>query len=123
MVVVDHQDARWGPLLYDLASLARDPYVELPAAMEERLVAAYARERGADPDELRPAFERTALQRNLKAAGTYAFQAGVMGRDLYRPSLSPTLSRAERALLELRSFPLYAEALETLRARSLLTAP
>jgi aminoglycoside/choline kinase family phosphotransferase len=123
MVVVDHQDARWGPPLYDLASLARDPYVELPAAEEERLINAYARAKGADPEELGPVFERTALQRNLKAAGTYAFQVGAMGRDLYRPSLAPTLAHAERALRELRSCPVYAGALNTLRGHSLLKAP
>ena len=123
LVVVDHQDARWGPPLYDLASLARDPYVTLPEGIEERLLEGWARSRGLAPEAIRPAYERTALQRNLKAAGTYAFQIAARGRELYRPSLAPTLAQARRALVALHACETHARALAVLESRGLLEAP
>jgi aminoglycoside/choline kinase family phosphotransferase len=122
LVVVDHQDARWGSPLYDIASLARDPYVALPEGMEARLLGAWAEARGSSPDAHRLSYERVALQRNLKAAGTYAFQVASHGRELYRPSLAPTLEHARRALVALHTFRPYAAAHAVLDSRGLLDA-
>jgi aminoglycoside/choline kinase family phosphotransferase len=122
LVVVDHQDARWGPPLYDVASLARDPYVTLPPGVEERLLGDWAGAGGTSADALRLAYERVALQRNLKAAGTYAFQLATHGREQYRPSLAPTLEHARRALVALHRFHPYASALAVLESRGLLDA-
>jgi len=123
LVVVDHQDARWGSPLYDVASLARDPYVTLPEGTEARLLEGWARENGVRPESLRPAYERTALQRNLKAAGTYAFQIASRGREIYRASLAPTLAHARRALAALHRHERYAAALAVLESRGLLDVP
>lgn len=74
--VVDYQDTLMAPPLYDLASLLRDPY----AAPNERLCrmasTAYTAEIGIGGDMRHdPRFSWVALQRDLKAIGTYAFQA------------------------------------------------
>jgi aminoglycoside/choline kinase family phosphotransferase len=98
---VDFQDARMGPASYDLASLLRDSYVELP----EGLVADQAegfRQR-ACPGESRQLFlrrfELASLQRNLKALGTFGYQAALRGNPVYMPYVPRTLAHARRNLL------------------------
>ncbi len=87
--VLDFQDARLGPITYDLASLLRDSYVFLRFEEQEALIATYralARRAGLtvlEEEAFRKAFLRTGLQRNLKAIGTFAYQAVVKGRERY----------------------------------------
>jgi len=85
--VLDHQDLRLGPPLYDLASLLNDSLFPPPAA-EEALLAEHA----PDPPS-RLAYHRAAAQRTLKAVGTYAAFAR-RGRRRHLPLIAPTLSRA-----------------------------
>ncbi len=95
--VLDFQDARLGCRAYDLASLLRDSYVTLPEEMVEELFAAYlaqwaeASGRTEDPDAFGVLFDHMAVQRNLKAVGTFASQWRLYGRD-YRRYISPTLA-------------------------------
>ena len=51
-----------------------------------------------DPDEFQRAFLRTGLQRNLKAIGTFAYQAVVKGVDRYLPSIPNTVDSVRSAL-------------------------
>jgi N-acetylmuramate 1-kinase len=81
LAVLDHQDLRLGPPLYDLASLLNDTLFPPPEA-EAALLA------GAD----RVRYHRAAAQRTLKAVGTYAkFARQGAGRHL--PLIAPTLAR------------------------------
>ncbi len=97
---IDFQDARMGPVTYDLASLLRDAYVDLPEALVAELVEE-ARRRVV-PDEPAPSFERrfelTGVQRNLKALGTFGYQASVRDNPVYVPYMARTLSHARRNL-------------------------
>jgi aminoglycoside/choline kinase family phosphotransferase len=52
-----------------------------------------------DPDEFQRAFLRTGLQRNLKAIGTFAYQAVVKGVDRYLPSI-PNTADSIRSVFE-----------------------
>jgi aminoglycoside/choline kinase family phosphotransferase len=98
IAVIDHQDARLGPRCYDLASLLNDSYVvhepELVAEMKEL----FHRGTGAD---VAGEYDTAALQRNLKALGTFGFQIGVRGNEVYRQYVPHTLSLV-RADLEAR---------------------
>jgi len=74
---VDFQDALWGPVAYDLASLLRDCYVRFPEDEIARWQARYLAL--AFDDRTRPGAERfarwldwTAVQRQLKALGIFA---------------------------------------------------
>ncbi len=100
LAVVDHQDARRGPDTYDLASLLRDPYVVVPEERVDRLVARYlaAVAGGEDPAAFRRRFHRMAVQRTLKAAGTFAAQKVLHGRDRYLRYLPWVLELARRSL-------------------------
>jgi N-acetylmuramate 1-kinase len=97
---IDFQDARMGHASYDLASLLRDSYVELP----EELVAASAEEfrRQAMPDEapepFRRRFELVSVQRNLKALGTFGYMTVVRGTEVYLPYIPGTLRSVRRTL-------------------------
>ncbi|MDE2712437.1 MAG: phosphotransferase [Acidobacteria bacterium] len=107
--VIDHQDSRIGPRSYDLMSLVRDPYVAAGGAArlpfrEPDLVARFRDAvgiRGSLP-ELLAEFDAVALQRNLKALGTYGFQVSCRGNDVYRRYVTPTL-RMVRENLERHS--------------------
>jgi aminoglycoside/choline kinase family phosphotransferase len=97
---IDFQDARMGPATYDLASLLRDSYVDLPEGLVEDLSEEF-RQR-AVPGEGRDTFNRRlelmSIQRNLKALGTFGFQAAVKGNRVYLPYIPRTLVNARRNL-------------------------
>lgn len=107
VAVIDHQDLRLGPPLYDLASLLNDTLFP-PAALEEELLAAW----GVGAAE-RTDYHRVAAQRTLKAVGSYAMAAA--RRNRRRLALvAPTL---ERALSHLRAVPELAAWAEELARR------
>ncbi len=69
--LIDFQGMRFGPAVYDLASLLCDPYVQLADDLRERLLEYYA-ERSAHPALVRELFWRGAVQRLSQALGAYA---------------------------------------------------
>jgi aminoglycoside/choline kinase family phosphotransferase len=97
---VDHQDARLGPDTYDLVSLLRDPYVELPEDRVAKMIDHYRAAAGTTETLLhfRQRFDRMAVQRTLKAAGTYAGQMVLHQRDSYLRYLPRALELARRSL-------------------------
>jgi aminoglycoside/choline kinase family phosphotransferase len=102
--VIDFQDARLGPCHYDLASLLYDSYVVLPQDLRAQLLADYLQRKaeteghGIDREEFSRLFEYMALQRNMKALGTFAFQAAVKGNPRYIPSIQPTIAYLQENL-------------------------
>lgn len=94
--VLDFQDARMGTIYYDLASLLRDSYVALGPRACFELLCTYRRSvpRGLVPEDeaaFIEAFDRTSLQRNLKAVGTFAYQACRKGKRTYLAYIPRTL--------------------------------
>jgi hypothetical protein len=96
IAVIDHQDARMGPRCYDLASLLNDSYVAHDAALVRELKDRFHRETGADVEA---EYDVAALQRNLKALGTFGYQISARGNDVYRRYVPHTLALV-RANLE-----------------------
>ena len=101
--VLDFQDARMGNVFYDLASLLRDSYVTLPEDAVEDLRyawrhAATTELRGAagDPGAFAWRFDLAALQRNVKAIGTFGDQAHNRGKRIYLRFLPPTVAHLRR---------------------------
>ena len=98
LAIIDFQDARMGPDTYDLASLLRDSYVELEAETLEALVTHFlSLDRGPRGDTgdralFRERFDTMALQRNLKALGTFGYQASKRGNPTYLRDVPRTLS-------------------------------
>jgi N-acetylmuramate 1-kinase len=98
---IDFQDARMGPSTYDLASLLRDSYVELPEEMVEELAEEFRQRAvpGDSRDTFRRRLELMSIQRNLKALGTFGFQAAVKKNRVYLPYIPRTLAHVRRNLV------------------------
>lgn len=96
LVVLDFQDARMGPATYDLVSLLSDSYVTHASDFVEEHKEHFWNRSAATPREAE--FELMALQRNLKALGTFGYQIGVRGKEVYRPYIPPTLELVRRNL-------------------------
>ena len=104
LAVLDHQDIRLGPATYDLASLLNDSLFP-PAEIETELL------RRSETSE--PEYRRTAIQRTLKAVGTYASFAE-RGIPRHLPLIPPTLARA---LFHMRQLPDLADLAASLSLR------
>lgn len=115
--VIDFQDARMGPNTYDLVSLLRDSYVDLPDAAVDDLidyfVALTTGAAGTREDErtFRQRFDLMALQRNLKALGTFGYQTTTRANPVYMQYVPRTLSYVRRTLTADRRFARLAELL------------
>jgi hypothetical protein len=97
---IDFQDARMGPATYDLASLLRDAYLDVPEELQEDLKERFRQK--AAPDEPREVFRRRfdlmCVQRNLKALGTFGYMATVRANPVYLPYIPRTLAHARHNL-------------------------
>ncbi len=92
--VIDFQDARMGPDTYDLVSLLRDSYVDLTDRVVDELIAYFLALKKAAPDgtaEFRRRFDLMAVQRNLKALGTFGYQTTTRGNTVYIQYIPRTL--------------------------------
>lgn len=102
LFLIDYQDARMGPDTYDLASLLRDSYVDLPEPLVDDLIDSYLCATRPDPVTARRGFLRRfdamSVQRNLKALGTFGFQASRRGNQAYVADMPRTLAHIRRNL-------------------------
>jgi len=127
LCVIDFQDALMGPAQYDLASLLRDSYIDLPETVVDALFFYYAEKwearsgRLLDRPFFRKAFDLMSLQRNLKAAGRFVFIDRVKKKSHLLKYVVPTLVKVRRNLTkypELRQLhALLADEVEELRVQ------
>lgn len=100
--LIDFQDARKGSPFYDLASLLYDPYAPLDREERGRALHRYLDSAQYSATQ-KPIYLAVALQRMLKALGTYLHQS-VSGNSRYAESIAPALDRIEEIVQEGR-FP------------------
>ncbi len=95
LYIIDFQDARMGPDTYDLASLLRDSYVDIADRELDEFIAYFLALKGPAPagdlDEFRRRFDMMALQRNLKALGTFGYQTITRRNPVYIQYMPRTL--------------------------------
>ena len=118
LYIIDFQDARLGPDTYDLVSLLRDSYVDFTEQQVEELIAFFVALRGAwgaaaDPQEFRRRFDVMALQRNIKALGTFGFQTTSRGNPVYIQYIPRTLNYVRANLAK---YPRFGRLREILAA-------
>ncbi|HEY6359450.1 MAG TPA: phosphotransferase [Vicinamibacterales bacterium] len=118
LYIIDFQDARLGPDTYDLVSLLRDSYVDFTEAQVEELIAFFLALRGAggsaeDPQEFRRRCDMMALQRNIKALGTFGFQTTSRGNPVYIQYIPRTLNYVRANLAK---YPRFGRLREILAA-------
>jgi N-acetylmuramate 1-kinase len=109
LYIIDFQDARLGPDTYDLVSLLRDSYVDLSEATVDELIAyfiALKRPQGGDAiahraweQDFRRRFDAMALQRNLKALGTFGYQTSTRRNPVYIQYIPRTIRHVQTNLL------------------------
>src|SRR5262249_3434473 len=95
LYIIDFQDARMGPDTYDLVSLLRDSYMDFAEKDVDDHIAFFLALRGQKADsagEFRRRFDLMALQRNLKALGTFGFQTTSRGNPVYIQYMPRTLA-------------------------------
>jgi N-acetylmuramate 1-kinase len=104
--IIDFQDARMGPDTYDLVSLLRDSYVDLPERNVDELIAYFLAlgGRAGEQAAFRPRFDLMALQRNLKALGTFGYQTTARRNPVYIQYIPRTLRYARENLLKYDRF-------------------
>jgi len=88
--IVDFQDARLGPVTYDLASLCYDSYIQHSPGLIAQLEGIFFTYHPSARVQ-RYEYPRMCLQRNLKALGTFGYQASQMGREFYVQFVDRTL--------------------------------
>lgn len=111
--LIDFQGMRPGLVQYDLASLLYDPYVQLPAAERDELLAYYLGQwkalGHAVPESFAEIHELCAMQRLMQALGAYGFLGLVKERAEFLAHIPP-------ALASLREVVARIPGLETLSA-------
>jgi aminoglycoside/choline kinase family phosphotransferase len=118
LYIIDFQDARMGPDTYDLVSLLRDSYVDITDRELDELIAYFLALKQRDgeamsEDEFRRRFDLMALQRNLKALGTFGYQTITRHNTVYIQYIPRTLRYART---NLEKYPRFARLRELLAA-------
>lgn len=104
--IIDHQDARMGPVTYDLVPLLverrLEPAEEQWVEEHQRLFLTLRRQGGLpviDPRDLQYEFHLMTIQRQLKAVGTFSYQTAVVGRgEAYEKYIPPAIATVLRAM-------------------------
>jgi N-acetylmuramate 1-kinase len=106
LYIIDFQDARMGPDTYDLASLLRDSYVDLTPQQVDELIAFFLALNGqsARAQEFRRRFDLMALQRNLKALGTFGYMTTSRNNTVYIQYIPRTLAYVKANLAKYPRF-------------------
>ena len=101
---IDFQGMRYGPAAYDLASLLCDPYVNLPASLQEHLVAHYA-SLSRHGDRIHAEFWYAAIQRLGQALGAYAKLGSNPDTAQFAAYIDPALVMLRRAVDRVPGLP------------------
>jgi len=99
IIMVDFQDSLLAPRYYDLVSVAFDSYLDLQSSRETLFQDLVSRSGAIELRQMR----LTALQRNLKALGTFAFQTYTCHHPAYARYIPRTLRHIRGHLQELAS--------------------
>jgi aminoglycoside/choline kinase family phosphotransferase len=116
MRVIDFQDARLGPIQYDLVSLVHDSYVNIQPEFEKIILNSYinkandVRAKKIDPEAFNEIFLLQKIQRCFKACGSFSSFLNLRDDKRYLKYLGPTLKKVCATIDE---FPQY-EFLKTL---------
>ena len=107
--IIDFQDARHGPLSYDLVSLLKDSILLEPDEIAEYydyyLDQASKQFGEIIPKDFNRQFHLMSIQRLLKALGTYGYQISIRGKSVYRQYIRGSLQRMLLSLQALPEFP------------------
>lgn len=116
--VIDFQDARMGPIQYDLVSLIKDSYVDISKNMGKALLEYYLQKRqengGAKVEwnNFMEIYEVQSIQRCFKACGSFASFFNLRQDRRYLKYLPGTLQRVKQSLSLFPKYQLFLNVLE-----------
>ena len=117
MSVIDFQDARLGPIQYDLVSLFKDSYVDLNENMVQTLTEYYLAKsndflpRDFSKDKFLHIYELQSIQRCFKACGSFASFYHQRGDRRYLKYLSHTLRRVMKSISLFPQYKVFSDIL------------
>lgn len=123
MRVIDFQDARMGPIQYDLVSLVHDSYVDMNEETRSEILEYYLtkakdlRAKAISRNEFFNIFRVQMIQRCFKACGSFASFYNMREDTRYLKYLTPTIRKVATTL---EDFPQYKDFLNILTDRGLL---
>ncbi|HEX4922570.1 MAG TPA: phosphotransferase [Bdellovibrionales bacterium] len=116
--VIDFQDARLGPIQYDLVSLLKDSYVDINENVSEVLLSYYFERRrshglpAVSTDQFREIYEIQSIQRCFKACGSFASFYNLRQDKRYLKYLKHTLQKVKRSCGLFKEYRGFADILE-----------
>ncbi len=120
LATIDFQDARWGPLCYDLVSLLKDCYIRWPESQVEAWALQYRARlqatgqfAGADEAQFLRWFDWIGLQRHIKVLGNFARLAIRDGKPGYLQDIPQVLGYIVPVL---RRYPQFSQLLQLLES-------
>ena len=111
LVIIDFQDARMGPPVYDLVSLFCDSYVRLSDDSVTELMSYYKesfphfKQLGLSEAEWQTFYDLQVIQRCLKACGSFASFKMTRDDNRYLKYIEPTLRRVLTKLKDTNRYP------------------
>lgn len=115
--VIDFQDARLGPIQYDLVSLFRDSYVDMNDGMAKTLTDYYLEQskeylpKDFSREQFDLIYELQSIQRCFKACGSFASFFHLREDRRYLKYLPGTLRRVMKAINEFPEYKTFADIL------------
>ena len=115
---IDFQGARSGPVQYDLASLLTDPYVNLPASIQARLleysIIRLEQVMAIDRGKFIKGYQYCALARILQALGAFGFLSKVKNKPFFETFIPIALENLRTRLVTFhsRQFPVLTETVK-----------
>jgi len=113
---IDFQGMRYGPAVYDLASLLCDPYISIPGSIRERLLTRYARQANAG-SRVMELFWPAVIQRLGQALGAYARLGQSRDTAYFLKHIDPALVNMRAALQHTAGFACLKETIHNLVER------
>lgn len=117
MCVIDFQDARMGPIQYDLVSLFKDSYVDMSDEMAQQLISYYLDNTKSclpftySAGEFQHIYEVQSIQRCFKACGSFASFYHQRNDKRYLKYLTPTLKRVLKSLNQFSQYKIFSDLL------------
>jgi N-acetylmuramate 1-kinase len=117
MRVIDFQDARLGPIQYDLVSLLRDSYVNLNEQMEETLLQDYLTKakphlpKNFSREQFDLIYELQTVQRCFKACGSFSSFYNMRNDTRYLKYIAHTLRTVLKSLTKFPEYQLFTNIL------------
>lgn len=117
MGVIDFQDARMGPIQYDIVSLLKDSYVDMTDSMAHVLIDYYLSEakrylpKDFSRDHFDQIYELQTIQRCFKACGSFSSFLNLRNDRRYLKYISGTLKRVLKSLTEFPEYKVFSDVL------------